>query len=115
MIAAESPCVTAAKIAVIAAAPFCDVVKDCGDIKDPWSIEVRHQLAAQRVFVRVLGEREPTQVAQHLQNVLIHRVDMKQVVLHLSDDATEHRQIPAKHRQVVHAAQLVQHALRLLQ
>ncbi|MGZ9060047.1 MAG: hypothetical protein ACXW14_12475 [Burkholderiaceae bacterium] len=58
---------------------------------------------------------ESAQIAQHLQDVLIDRVDMKQVVLHLPDDAAEHRQVPPEHRQVVHTAQLVQHALRLLQ
>ena len=45
-----------------------------------------------------------------MQDVLVDRVDMKQVVLHLPDDAAEHRQVPAEHRQVVHAAQLVQYA-----
>ncbi len=65
--------------------------------------------------MRVLGQREAPQVAQHLQDVLVHRVDVEKVMLHLADDAAEHRQIAAQHRQLVHSSQFVQHALRLLQ
>ena len=39
------------------------------------------------------------------QDVLIHRVLMKQVVLHLSDDLSEVRQIPAQNPQLIHMLQ----------
>ena len=115
VIAAKPPRVAAAEIAVIAAAALGDVVKDRSDIKQPRLVEIRHQLAAQRIFVRVLGQSEPAQIAQDLQDVLVDRVDVKQIVLHLPDDAAEHGEVTPEHRQIVHAAQLVQHALRLLQ
>src|SRR5687768_15719310 len=83
VIAAESPRIAAAQIAVIATAPFRDVVKNCGDVEHPRPVEIRHQLAAERIFMSVLRERESTQIAQHLENVLIDGVDMEQVVLHL--------------------------------
>src|ERR671912_606548 len=90
VIAAESPRIATAQIAMVAAAPFRNVVKNRGYVKHPGPIEIRHQLAAQRIFMSVLGERKATQIAQYLQDVLIDGVDMKQVVLHLSDDAAEH-------------------------
>jgi hypothetical protein len=37
--------------------------------------------------VRVLGDEEAPHVAQHHQDVLVHRVDVEQVVLHLPHDA----------------------------
>ena len=46
---------------------------------------------------------------------LVHRVGMEQVVLHLADDAAEHRQVARQDVQHGHAAQLVHDAARLLQ
>ena len=115
VIPAEASRVARAQCAVIAAAALGDVVEQRGDIQQPGVLEVGDQLAAERVLVRVLRQREPAQVAQHLQDVLVHRVDMEQVMLHLPHDAPEHRQVTPQHRQLVHAAQFVQHALGLLQ
>jgi hypothetical protein len=41
----------------------------------------------------MLGDEEAPHVAQHHQDVLVHRVDVEQVVLHLPDDAAEHPQV----------------------
>ncbi len=57
--------------------------------------------------MRHLGHREAAQVAHDHEDVLVHRVDVKQVVLHLADDAAEGRQIPAQHVVAIHAAQRV--------
>ena len=65
--------------------------------------------------MRVLGHEKPAYVAQHHQDVLIHRVDMKQVVLHLPDDFSEHPQVTPQNRGLVHQAHGVGNALRLLQ
>jgi hypothetical protein len=43
------------------------------------------------------------QAAQHLQDVLINRVDVKQVVLHLPDDTSEIGQIATEDAELVHA------------
>ena len=115
VLAAEATGIPRAELAVVAAAPLGDVVEERRDVQQPRLVEVGDQLAAQRVLVRVLGEREAAQVAQHLDDVLVDGVDVEQVVLHLADDAAEHGQVAAEHRQLVHPAQLVQHALRLLQ
>jgi hypothetical protein len=72
--------------------------------------EVGDQLAAERVFVRVLGHREAAHVTHHHHDVLVHRVDVEQVVLHLADDAAEVRQVAPEDAGVVHAAQRVHQA-----
>ena len=41
-------------------------------------------------------------VAQHHQDVLVHGVDMEQVVLHLPHDAAEHPEVATQHRSLVH-------------
>ncbi len=115
VVATEAASVARAQCAVVAAAALGDVVKQGGDVQQPGLLEVGDQLAAQRVLVRVFGQREPTQVAQHLEDVLIDGVDVEKIVLHLPHDAPEHRQVAAQHGQLVHAAQLVQDALGLLQ
>ena len=63
----------------------------------------------------MLRHGEAAQVAHHHQDVLVDRVDVEQVVLHLADDAAEHRQVAAEDAVLVHAAQLVHDAARLLQ
>src|SRR5215218_3053997 len=56
---------------------------------------------------------ETPQVADDHQDVRVDRVDVKKVVLHLADDAAEHRQVVAENSVQVHAAQLVREATRL--
>ena len=53
VISAESPGIAAAQVAVIAATALCNVVKDRSDVEHPGSVEVRHQLASQRILVRM--------------------------------------------------------------
>jgi hypothetical protein len=53
----------------------------------PRACPTARQLAAERVLVRVLGDEEAAHVAQHHQDVLVHGVDVEQVVLHAPDDA----------------------------
>ncbi len=64
--------------------------------------------------MRVLDDGEAAHVAHHHQDVLVHRVDVEQVVLHLPDDAAEIDQVTAQHAGLVHQAQRVGDALRLL-
>jgi hypothetical protein len=65
--------------------------------------------------VRVLGDEEAAHVAQHHQDVLVHRVDVEQVVLHLPHDAPEHPQVAPQHRGLVHQPHGVGDAGGLLQ
>jgi hypothetical protein len=54
---------------------------------------------------RMLGDHEAAQIAQHLQDVLIHRVDVEEVVLHLADDAPPGGQVEAQDAVLVHPPQ----------
>ena len=55
VLAAEPPRIATPEFAVVAAAALCNVVEDRGDIEQPRLVEIRHQLAAQRIFVRMFG------------------------------------------------------------
>ena len=63
----------------------------------------------------MLGHEEAPHIAQHHQDVLVHGVDVKQVMLHLTHDATKRPQVAAQHRGLVHQANGVGHAARRLQ
>ena len=89
---------------MVAAAPFGNVVEECCHIQQPGLVPARGQLRAKRVFVRMLDDKEAPHIAQHRQDVLVHRVDVEQVVLHLPDDAPKHPQIAPQHRGLVHQA-----------
>jgi hypothetical protein len=111
VLAAELLGVGHAELGVVAAAALGDVVEQRRQVQQPRLRKVGHQLAAERVFVRMLGHREAAHIAHHHQDVLVHRVDVEQVVLHLADDLAEVGQVAAQHRHVVHAAQRVDDAL----
>jgi hypothetical protein len=104
-----------AELGMVAAAPLRDVVIDGGHVEQPAALETRHELGAQRKLVRELRHGEAAQVAHHHEDVLVHRVDVKKVVLHLSHDAAELGQVVAEDAVLVHAPELVHDAARLLQ
>ena len=64
--------------------------------------------------MRVFEHGEAARIAHHLQNMLIDRVDMKQVVLHLADDALERWNHAPQDAPLVHSPQLVRDATRRL-
>ena len=92
MLRAEAARVARAERRVIAAAALGDVVEQPREVEHLLALEVGDQPRAERIFVRVLRLGEPAQVADHHQDVLVHRVDVEEVVLHLADDAPERRQ-----------------------
>ena len=63
----------------------------------------------------MLGHEEAAHVAQHHQDVLVHRIDMEQVVLHLPHDAAKRPQVTAQDRGLVHQPHGVGDARGLLQ
>ncbi len=97
---------------VVAAAAFADVVEQRSRIQHPWPLEVGNQLAAKRVFVRVLGDGKTPDVAQHHQDVLIDRIDMVKIMLHLADDAPEVEQVASQHTGLVQQPHHMRDALR---
>ena len=63
---------------MVAAAALGDVVEERGHHQDPGLVPAGSQLGAERVFVGVFGDEEAPHVAQHHQDVLIHRVHVEQ-------------------------------------
>jgi hypothetical protein len=100
---------------VVAATPLGDVVKQGGDVDQPGLLEAGAQAGQQRVLMGMLGHHEAAHIAQHLQNVLIHRVYVEEVVLHLANDASPGRQVEAQYAVLVHAPHFVHHPALLLQ
>ena len=90
---------------MVAAAALGDIVKQAGQIEQFRPLEIAHQAAAQRKFVREFRHREAAQVAHDIQDVLVDGVDVIQIVLHLADDAAEGGDVAAEHAVFVHAFQ----------
>ena len=80
----------------------------------PPAIKAAHQLAGEREFMSQLGHRKAAQVANDHQNVLVHGVNVEQVVLHLADDAPELRNVPSQDAVLVHAPEFMHDAAWLL-
>ena len=112
---AEVARVLHAELRVVAAAPLGDVVEERRDVDQPGLLEAGGEARHERVFVGVLGDHQAAHVAQHLHDVLIDGVHMKQVVLHLADDAPPGGQVEAQDAVLVHPPHLLHHAALLLQ
>ena len=65
--------------------------------------------------MRIFRHGEPPQVAHDLENVLVDRIDVEQVVLHLADDAAEGRDVVAENVVLVHPPQFMGNAAFLLE
>ncbi len=113
--AAESARLDCAERRMVAAASLGDVVEQCREVQHLPALEIGDQPGAQRILVRVLRLGEAAQVPDHHQDVLVHRVDVEEVVLHLADDAAERRHHVAEDAVEVHPAQLVRDPARLAQ
>ena len=111
--AAEAPRVGRAQRRMVAAAALGDVVEQSGEVEHLLRLEIADEPRAQRILVRVLRLGEPAQVADHHQDVLVHRVDVEEVVLHLADDPAERRDDLAQDAVEIHPPQLVRDAARL--
>ena len=112
---AKAPRFHATQLGMVAAAPLGNVVEQGGDVQHPRLVPARRQLRAQRVFVRMFHYKKAPHIAQHRQDVLVHGIDVEQVVLHLPDDAPKHPQVAAQHRGLVHQPHGVGNALGLHQ
>ena len=97
---------------MVAAAALRDVVEQAGEVEHFLRLEVADEPRAQRILVRVLRLGEPAQVPDHHQDVLVHGVDVEEVVLHLADDPAERRDDLAQDAVQVHPPQLVRDPVR---
>jgi hypothetical protein len=111
--ATEPASVARAQRGVITAAALADVVEESREIQHFLALEIGDEARAQRVLVRVLRLAEAPQVADHHERVLVHGVDVEEIVLHLAHDAPERGQVVAEHVVQIHPAKLVRQAPRL--
>ena len=104
-----------AQIRMIATAPFRNIVVQTGDVHQPRFAKLGHHLIGQFVLMQMLLQGKAAQIAHHHQNMLIHRVNVKQIVLHLPDDFTKNRQITPQNPHLMHQTQGVRDAARQFQ
>ena len=103
VLATEPARIYLAQRRMVAAASFGDVVEEAREVEQFGSLEIAHQAAAQRKFVREFRHREAPQVAHHVEYVFVHGVDVIQIMLHLAGDAPECRNIAAEDSVLIHA------------
>ena len=112
---AKPPCIDRAQFGMVAAAAFGNIVKQGGQVEQFGFVEVGDQAAGERKLVRQRRHGEAPYVAQHGEDVLVDGVDVKQVVLHLPDDAAERRDVAPQQAVAMHRAQRPGDAQRLAQ
>ena len=115
VVAAEALHLLGAQLGMVTPAPFGDVVEKGGHEQQPGLVPASGQLRAKRVFMGMFGHEKAPHITQHHDDVLVHRVDVEQVVLHLPHDAAEHPQVAPQHRGLVHQPHGVGDAGGLLQ
>jgi len=93
---------------------FGNVMKKSGNIEQPMPVETRHQSAAKGIFVSELDHREATKIPDDHEYVLVNGINVEKVVLHLSHDFSECRQVTPKNRVLIHSSQLMHDSAWLL-
>ena len=90
-------------------------MKQCSQNEQPGALEFVHQAMAKRVFMCKVFANKTADVADDLKNMLVNGKDVKQVVLHLTDNLAESRNISTKNVELVHQPQRMQHTIFLAQ
>ena len=91
---------------MIAASAFGNVMEHCGKVQNFGFGNHLKNIVAERQFVAVLFQGETAQIANHEKGMLVHRVNMKKIVLHSGYDVGEAGKIGGENAVSVHAAQL---------
>ncbi|MNO75850.1 hypothetical protein D3C76_669130 [compost metagenome] len=115
MARAEGFGVDRAQFGVVTATSLADVVVETGEIDQLRLGQLVDELAGQGEFLRQLGPFQLAQVLDQVEGVRVHRIDVEQVVLHLSDDLTEFRQVQAENAVAVHPPQVAVDAFLALE
>ena len=82
-----------AKFGMISATALGNVMKQSRGVKNKRFVPTGGQLRAKRVFVCVIGNKEAPHVSKDHEDVLVDRVNVKQVVLHLTHNVSEYPQV----------------------
>ena len=93
-----------AKLRVVAAAAFRDVVEQAREVRDLRLFEPLHHAAARRELVVEARQSEAAQVLDDEQRVRVDGVRVEQVVLHSADDAAERRNVQTRERRTCSSA-----------
>ena len=110
---AERVRVLGAEFRMVAAAALGDVVEQAGKIQQLRLGQLCVHLVAARAFVDMSLEGEATHVADHHQDMFVHRIHMKQIELHQAGDGMECRQIARQNAVSVHTSRSVGQAVAL--
>ena len=105
---------THAQLRVIATAAFGNVMKKGRCVKHIGLVPACRQLRTEGVFVRMVGNEKAAHISQNHQDVLINGVDVKQVMLHLTDDVSKYPQITTQDGGLIHQSKCMCDALSLL-
>src|SRR5690606_6463173 len=103
------------ELRVVTATAFADVVVEAGDVDELGLGQLVDDLAGQWEFLRQFGPFQLAQVFDQVERVRVDRIDVEQVVLHLSDDVAKLRQVAAEDAVAVHPAQVAVDALGRLE
>jgi hypothetical protein len=98
-----------AELRMIATATFGDIVKQRGKVEHFRPGEIAHQAAAQGKFVGELGDGKAPQIPDDAQNVLVHGIDVIEIMLHLADNSTERGQVTPENAALIHPPQCAFH------
>jgi hypothetical protein len=90
---------------VVATATLGDIVKEPRQIEQFQLGDLTGNGSAKGGLAVSLGTREVTQMPQKPQGVLVHRIDVEEIVLHAPDDVGEGRQVGGQDPVAVHARQ----------
>jgi len=93
-----------AEFGMVAPASLGNVVKQRGQIEQFGFFEACDQAAGKRQFVCVFRHAQAPNISQHGKDVLIHGVNVKQIVLHLSDDTAKCRDVTPQQAVAMHRA-----------
>ena len=91
---------------MIAAATLADVVIEPGDVEQLHLRQVAHAVTGDRELGLACPKVQAAHVPDHHHRVGIHRVDMKQVVLHLTHDPSELGNVATENAVAAHAGEL---------
>ena len=78
---------------MVSATALGNVMEQSRRVKNKRLVPTGGQLRAKRVFVCVIGNKEAPHVSKDHEDVLVYRVNVKQVVLHLTYNFSEHPQV----------------------
>ena len=97
MVGGEAACIGHALYGMVAAAPFGDVVEEGGKVEQVFFVEGVHDGGGEGQFVHVLFHCQAAHVPQDGEDVVVHGVDVEQVVLQQADDFVPFGQIAAEY------------------